>query len=139
MSVLSHPVSAPRGATMSCSGWPQEAALRLLMNQLDSLAAWRPDGCIVYGASEPAAHRSLAVDAVITALTAAVFLTHTGAPRVRLAKPQSVLTHDPGHGSVRQGDAGYPEALAAVRPSGVNMSLGATDMNATYRAGGQAQ
>ena len=106
MSVLSHPVSAPRGATMSCNGWPQEAALRLLMNHLDSHAAWRPDDRVVYAAPARPAHRPSAVGATVAALPA---------------------------------DAEYPEALAAVRPSGVDMSLGAMDMNATYRAGGQAQ
>ena len=53
-------------------------------------------------------------------------------------KLQRVLTCDPGLGVVRHADAGSPEALETARRSGVDMPMGATDMNATYRAGGQA-
>jgi urocanate hydratase len=43
------PVRAPRGSTLSCKGWQQEAALRMLMNNLDPEVAERPDDLVVYG------------------------------------------------------------------------------------------
>ena len=51
MSIVSRHVSAPRGATITCKGWPQEAALRMLMNNLDPEVAERPDDLVVYGGS----------------------------------------------------------------------------------------
>src|SRR5438477_3741313 len=42
-------IRAPRGSTLSCQGWPQEAALRMLMNNLDPEVAERPDDLVVYG------------------------------------------------------------------------------------------
>ena len=49
------PVRAPRGAALSCKGWHQEAALRMLMNNLDPEVAERPEELIVYGGSGKAA------------------------------------------------------------------------------------
>ncbi|HEY1616117.1 MAG TPA: hypothetical protein VGG25_00785, partial [Streptosporangiaceae bacterium] len=43
------PVRAPRGTDLSCKGWPQEAAMRMLMNNLDPEVAEHPDQLIVYG------------------------------------------------------------------------------------------
>ena len=43
------PIRAPRGTTLSCKGWLQEAALRMLMNNLDPEVAEKPDELIVYG------------------------------------------------------------------------------------------
>jgi urocanate hydratase len=48
-------IRAPRGSTLVCKGWPQEAALRMLMNNLDPDVAERPDDLIVYGGSGKAA------------------------------------------------------------------------------------
>jgi urocanate hydratase len=48
-------VRAPRGIGMSCKGWQQEAALRMLMNNLDPEVAERPDDLVVYGGSGRAA------------------------------------------------------------------------------------
>ena len=45
------PVRAPRGSDLSCKGWPQEAAMRMLMNNLDPEVAEHPDQLIVYGGS----------------------------------------------------------------------------------------
>src|SRR5262245_49950316 len=42
-------VKAPRGDRLSCKGWPQEAAMRMLMNNLDPEVAERPDDLVVYG------------------------------------------------------------------------------------------
>ncbi|MCR4373742.1 MAG: hypothetical protein NUW22_02725, partial [Acidobacteria bacterium] len=49
MSTTTRSVRAPRGATRSCKGWPQEAALRMLMNNLDAEVAERPQDLVVYG------------------------------------------------------------------------------------------
>jgi urocanate hydratase len=97
MSILSRHVSAPRGAALSCKGWPQEAALRMLMNNLDPEVAERPDELIVYGGSGRAARSWPAFDAIVDTLRrldhdetlvvqsgkpVAVFRTHPWAPRV---------------------------------------------------------
>jgi urocanate hydratase len=100
MKTLSRQVSAPRGATISCKGWPQEAALRMLMNNLDPAVAERPDELIVYGGSGRAARSWDAFDAIVDTLRrldhdetllvqsgkpVAVFRTHPWAPRVLIA------------------------------------------------------
>src|SRR2546422_11665613 len=48
-------VRAPRGTELSCKGWPQEGALRMLHNNLDPEVAERPDDLVVYGGAGPAA------------------------------------------------------------------------------------
>src|SRR6187551_4123731 len=100
MSTLSRHVSAPRGAAITCKGWPQEAALRMLMNNLDPEVAERPDELIVYGGSGRAARSWPAFDAIVDTLRrlehdetlivqsgkpVAVFRTHPWAPRVLIA------------------------------------------------------
>ena len=100
MKTLSRHVSAPRGAAISCKGWPQEAALRMLMNNLDPEVAERPDDLIVYGGSGRAARSWEAFDAIVDTLRrlehdetlliqsgkpVAVFRTHPWAPRVLIA------------------------------------------------------
>jgi urocanate hydratase len=100
MSILSRHVSAPRGAAITCKGWPQEAALRMLMNNLDPEVAERPDDLIVYGGSGKAARSWPAFDAIVATLRrldhdetlvvqsgkpVAVFRTHPWAPRVIIA------------------------------------------------------
>ncbi|HZS33105.1 MAG TPA: hypothetical protein VFC42_06975, partial [Methylomirabilota bacterium] len=51
MATLTHPgrISAPTGPVLSCKGWHQEAALRMLMNNLDPAVAERPEELVVYG------------------------------------------------------------------------------------------
>jgi urocanate hydratase len=100
MRTLSRHVSAPRGAAISCKGWQQEAALRMLMNNLDPAVAERPDDLIVYGGSGRAARSWAAFDAIVDTLRrlehdetllvqsgkpVAVFRTHPWAPRVLIA------------------------------------------------------
>src|SRR5687768_6593869 len=100
MSTLSRHVSAPRGAVISCKGWPQEAALRMLMNNLDPDVAERPDDLVVYGGTGRAARSWPAFDAIVDTLRrlendetlvvqsgkpVAVFRTHPWAPRVLIA------------------------------------------------------
>ena len=93
-------VRAPRGPAMSCRGWPQEAALRMLMNNLDAEVAERPEDLVVYGGTGRAARSWEAFDAIVAALRelagdetllvqsgkpVAVFRTHALAPRVLIA------------------------------------------------------
>ena len=49
------PVRAPRGTSRTCRGWEQEAAMRMLMNNLDAEVAERPDDLVVYGGTGRAA------------------------------------------------------------------------------------
>ncbi len=93
-------VRAPRGAAISCKGWPQEAALRMLMNNLDPEVAERPDDLVVYGGTGKAARSWAAYDQLVASLRAlehdetllvqsgkpvGIFRTHPGAPRVLIA------------------------------------------------------
>ena len=97
MTVSTRTVRAPRGATLSCRGWPQEAALRMLMNNLDPEVAERPDDLVVYGGTGKAARSWEAFDRIVAALRAlagdetllvqsgkpvGVFRTHEWAPWV---------------------------------------------------------
>ena len=61
-------VRAPRGSTISCRGWGQEAALRMLMNNLDPDVAERPDDLVVYGGTGRAARSWEAFDAIVREL-----------------------------------------------------------------------
>ncbi len=93
-------VRAPRGSALSCKGWQQEAALRMLMNNLDPDVAERPDDLVVYGGTGKAARSWEAFDAIVDALRTlendetllvqsgkpvGVFRTHASAPRVLIA------------------------------------------------------
>src|SRR6202161_868509 len=62
------PVRAPRGTSLSCKGWPQEAAMRMLMNNLDPEVAEHPDQLIVYGGSGRAARSWDAFDGIVRSL-----------------------------------------------------------------------
>ena len=99
------PVRAPRGSTISCKGWQQEAALRMLMNNLDPEVAERPDDLVVYGGTGKAARNWECFDAIVRSLRAlendetllvqsgkpvAVFRTHASAPRVLIANSNLV-------------------------------------------------
>ncbi|MDQ4143417.1 MAG: urocanate hydratase [Actinomycetota bacterium] len=93
-------IRSPRGTELSCKGWPQEAALRMLMNNLDPEVAERPEDLVVYGGSGRAARSWEAFDAIVTELRrleadetllvqsgkpVGVFRTHERAPRVLIA------------------------------------------------------
>jgi urocanate hydratase len=98
-------VRAPRGTTLSCKGWLQEAALRMLMNNLDPEVAERPADLVVYGGRGQAARNWECYDAIVRALReleddetllvqsgkpVAVFHTHRDAPRVLIANSNLV-------------------------------------------------
>jgi urocanate hydratase len=93
-------IKAPRGTALSCKGWPQEAALRMLMNNLDPDVAERPQDLVVYGGTGKAARNWAAFDAIVESLKSlehdesllvqsgkpvAIFRTHPWAPRVLIA------------------------------------------------------
>ena len=65
MATATRTIRAPRGTSLTCKGWPQEAALRMLMNNLDPEVAERPDDLIVYGGSGKAARNWPAFDAIV--------------------------------------------------------------------------
>jgi len=98
-------IRAPRGTTISCKGWQQEAALRMLMNNLDPDVAERPQDLVVYGGTGRAARSWEAFDAICDALRrlendetlliqsgrpVGVFRTHAWSPRVLLANSNLV-------------------------------------------------
>jgi urocanate hydratase len=98
-------VRAPRGNELSCRGWQQEAALRMLMNNLDPDVAERPDDLVVYGGTGKAARSWKAFDAIVRELRrlendetllvqsgkpVGVFRTHEWAPRVLIANSNLV-------------------------------------------------
>lgn len=94
------PVKAPTGSTISCKGWHQEAAMRMLMNNLDPQVAEKPEDLIVYGGTGKAARNWECYRAIVQSLKelendetllvqsgkpVGVFKTHTSAPRVLIA------------------------------------------------------
>jgi urocanate hydratase len=100
MTSVARTIRAPRGSDLSCQGWPQEAALRMLMNNLDPEVAERPEDLVVYGGTGRAARSWEAFDALVSTLRrleadetmvvqsgqpVAVFRTHRWAPRVIIA------------------------------------------------------
>jgi len=93
-------IRAPRGTTLSCKGWPQEAALRMLCNNLDPEVGEDPKNLVVYGGQGKAARNWKSFEAIVDNLRrlesdetllvqsgkpVAVFKTHPGAPRVLIA------------------------------------------------------
>ncbi len=98
-------IHAPRGTTLNCQGWEQEAALRMLMNNLDPAVAEKPDELIVYGGTGKAARNWECFDAIVRELKAlkndetllvqsgkpvGVFRTHEMAPRVLISNSMLV-------------------------------------------------
>ncbi|MFY1659973.1 urocanate hydratase [Micromonospora sp. WMMD1274] len=102
---MHQPVRAARGVTRTAKGWPQEAALRMLMNNLDPEVAERPDDLVVYGGTGRAARDWPSYHALVRTLTelrddetmlvqsgrpVGVMRTHEWAPRVLLANSNLV-------------------------------------------------
>ena len=123
-------IHAPRGSELSCKGWTQEAALRMLMNNLDPAVAERPDELVVYGGTGKAARSWEAYDRIVETLRAleddetllvqsgkpvGVFSTHPGAPRVLIANSNLVgrwATWEHFHELERQGLMMYGQMTA---------------------------
>jgi len=102
---MTRTIRAPRGTEISCKGWLQEAALRMLMNNLDPDVAYDPQNLIVYGGRGRAARDWQAFDAIVDTLRelendetllvqsgkpVAVFKSHSDAPRVLIANSNLV-------------------------------------------------
>src|SRR5262245_61025106 len=102
---MNHPIRAPRGPGLSCQGWVQEAAMRMLMNNLDPDVAERPADLVVYGGTGKAARDWPSYERIVAALKAltdeetllvqsgkpvGVLRTHPDAPRVLLANSNLV-------------------------------------------------
>jgi len=98
-------VRAPRGSSLTCKGWIQEAAMRMLMNNLDPEVAERPADLVVYGGTGRAARSWAAFDAIVASLKTlrddqtllvasgkpvGIFTTHPDAPRVLIANANLV-------------------------------------------------
>jgi urocanate hydratase len=98
-------IKAPTGTKISCKGWIQEAAMRMLMNNLDPEVAERPEDLIVYGGSGKAARNWESYEAIITSLKnlendetlvvqsgkpVVIFKTHENAPRVIISNAMLV-------------------------------------------------
>jgi len=105
MSVSNRQIKAPTGTQISCRGWHQEAALRMLMNNLDREVAEKPDELIVYGGTGKAARNWACYDRIVETLQrikddetlliqsgkpTGVFRTHEEAPRVLIANANLV-------------------------------------------------
>src|SRR5436309_15692749 len=100
MTVATRAVRVPRGSALSCLAWPQEAAFRMIQNNLDPAVAEKPDELIVYGGTGKAARSWPAFDRILATLRrlkadetllvqsgkpVGVFRTHEWAPRVLIA------------------------------------------------------
>src|ERR671928_202425 len=98
-------IRAPRGRELSCKGWTQEAALRMLMNNLDEEVAERPQDLVVYGGTGKAARNWDCYHAIVASLRSlendetllvqsgkpvGIFKTHDYAPRVLIANSNLV-------------------------------------------------
>jgi urocanate hydratase len=105
MTTLTKSIKAPTGSKITCKGWIQEAALRMLMNNLDPDVAERPEDLIVYGGSGKAARNWDAFNAIVNSLKnlendetlliqsgkpVAIFKTHINAPRVIISNSMLV-------------------------------------------------
>jgi urocanate hydratase len=99
------PLKAPRGTELTCKGWPQEAAMRMLMNNLDDEVGERPRDLVVYGGTGKAARNQQCLEAIIASLKSlesdetllvqsgkpvGIFKTHDYAPRVLIANSNLV-------------------------------------------------
>ncbi|MCU0610661.1 MAG: urocanate hydratase [Candidatus Eisenbacteria bacterium] len=102
---MTGPIRAPRGTRITCKGWIQEAAMRMLMNNLDPEVAEKPDDLVVYGGRGKAARNWDAYHAIVRSLTelendetllvqsgkpVGVFRTTTDSPRVLIANSNLV-------------------------------------------------
>ena len=134
MSTLHRQVSAPRGATTSCTGWPQEAAPRISRNALDPDVAERPAELIVSGGSGRAARSWPAFDVIVSTrrrlepdetLVEPSDGSDSIADGTREANEnlERVLTCGPGLGVVRHADAGDPDAAAAAARTDTDMPM----------------
>jgi urocanate hydratase len=99
------PLKAPHGTQLTCKAWPQEAAMRMLMNNLDDEVGERPRDLVVYGGTGKAARNQQCLEAILASLKSlendetllvqsgkpvGIFKTHDYAPRVLIANSNLV-------------------------------------------------
>src|SRR5947209_5880632 len=99
------PLKAPRGTALTCKAWPHEAAMRMLMNNLDDEVGERPRDLVVYGGTGKAARNQQCLEAILASLKSldndetllvqsgkpvGIFKTHDYAPRVLIANSNLV-------------------------------------------------
>ncbi len=124
------PIRAPRGSTLTCKGWVQEAAMRMLMNNLDPDVAERPEDLVVYGGTGKAARDWKSYAQIVASLKSlennetllvqsgkpvGIFRTHSDAPRVLIANSNLVghwATWDHFHELERKGLMMYGQMTA---------------------------
>lgn len=103
--MMATPLRAPRGTALNCKGWQQEAAYRMLLNNLDPEVAERPDDLVVYGGTGKAARNHECLNAILRSLQSlendetlliqsgkpvGIFRTHEATPRVLIANSNLV-------------------------------------------------
>jgi len=86
------PLKTPTGSTLLCKGWVQEAALRMLLNNLDPSVAERPEELIVYGGRGKAARNQEALENIIRAL---LILENDESLLIQSGKPVAILKTNP--------------------------------------------
>jgi urocanate hydratase len=117
------PVRAPRGAALTCQGWPQEAALRMLMNSLDPDVAEQPRHLIACGATGKVLNDWESYDATVEILKALkkneTLLVQSGRPagvfKTRVETPRVMITNT--HPANRMPTSGLPDQLEQPRPA----------------------
>ena len=123
ITMMPPPVSSARRAapTLSCKGWPQEAALRMLMNNLDPDVAERPDDLVVYGGSGKAARNWDAFDAIVASLRVARARRDAGRAVGQTGRRSSAripgrrACSSPTRCSCRPGPTGRPSAISKIK------------------------
>ena len=122
-------VHAPRGTDLSCRGWSQEAAMRMLMNNLDPDVAERPDDLVVYGGTGRAARSWEAFDAIVATLRTLrddeTLLVQSGT-RLELA-----ISTRGAHSCVRKTPTGLPDWTSSVSSSSNSRSDSVIASNAS--------
>ena len=104
---MSRVVRAPHGTELSCQGWPQEAALRMLMNNLDPDVAEDPDNLVVYGGTGRAARSWEAFDAIVRSLQS-------------LAGDETLLATPAGREELQELASRYYAASGKLKPAGAS-------------------
>ena len=127
----SREIRAPRGNELTCKAWPQEAALRMLMNNLDPDVAERPEDLVVYGGTGKAARNHEALKAIVATLLRLAEATGAAAEwRVRIRKEIPVAAGLGGGSAdaaaaLRLANETIPEPLTAERLHEVATGIGA--------------
>jgi urocanate hydratase len=128
MTMIARSLRAPRGTSLTCLGWPQEAALRMLMNNLDPEVAERPDELIVYGGTGKAARSWEAFDAIVRSLKSLAhdetLLVQSGAGRHFPRPSARRASHRQRQPGPEMGDVGHLPGARRSQPDDAPMTAG---------------